>query len=179
MPTSPLFQQLANRAKLWHSNTGVSQLMMARAIGMEAGNYNAFLKGNKGLGAESTCLLLKFLNMPNREVVTTFSAPVKSSSIVNFQSLGQSMQLANDGWVSGRTDDPDNTEDITQISDAASNNGYDEATTAILKKVRSLHRQAIRTINDALNKAKPNPNGTTESNGQRFSTRNIPKTLHS
>lgn len=91
------------------------------------------------------------------------------------------MELANDGWVSreGSTADPDGTEDITQISDAASNNGYDESTTALLKKVRSLHRICIQTINDALNKAKPNPNSSTDPSGQRFSTRNIIKKLYS
>ena len=152
---------------------------MARACGLNESNYSSFLSGRKGLGSESTCLLLKYLAMPRREVVAKFIQAPPTSKIMLLQERGTQMSLDNDGWVPGRSDDPDGTEDITQISDAASNNGYDEATTAMLKKVRSLHRQAIRTINDALNKAKPNPTGVTEPNGQRFSTRNIPKTLHS
>lgn len=172
-----LLQQLAVRCRRFHSATGIPQTAVAKAIGMQSGNYNAFLQGNRGLSAEATCALLTFTAMTKQQAIARFSAPVRTSQITNFQSLGQSMELANDGWVSREsgTADPDGTEDITHISDAASNNGCDEATTAILKKVRSLHRICIQTINDALNKAKPNPTGTTPPNNQRFSTRNIRK----
>ena len=63
---SSLLRQLASRASNWHSTTGISQQMMARAIGMEPGNYSAFLKGKRGLGAESTYLLLKYVALPKK-----------------------------------------------------------------------------------------------------------------
>ena len=51
MSDSTLLTQLANRAKLWHTTTGVSQSLTAKAINVPDGNYSAFLAGKRGIGA--------------------------------------------------------------------------------------------------------------------------------
>jgi hypothetical protein len=71
-----LLRQLANRAKLFHQNTGITQTQMAKAIGMNSGNYSAFLAGKTGISAESTCLLLKYASLTQRQAIATFSKPV-------------------------------------------------------------------------------------------------------
>jgi transcriptional regulator with XRE-family HTH domain len=76
---APLLRQLANRATLFHSNTGITQNQMAKAIGMNAANYSSFLAGRTGISAESTCLLLKYANLTRRQAIATFSKPVFSS----------------------------------------------------------------------------------------------------
>jgi hypothetical protein len=167
---SSLLRQLANRAREWHTNTGISQSMMAHAIGMEDGNYSAFLAGKKGLGAESTCLLLEFIAMPRREAIAKFSAPVRTSKVVSFQSKGTKMYFDNDGYVPGLSGtDPNGTDDITSVVGAASENGYTPSTTDVLRQCRALHRKAIRAINSILQKAIPNANGSTAPTSQRFS----------
>jgi hypothetical protein len=168
-----LLQQLANHAKAWHSTTGISQSMMARAIGMEDSNYSAFLAGKRGIGSEATCYLSKFVALPKSEAIAKFSAPALRSKILCLQERGRArMSLDNiggDGWVSGQSGtDPNGTDDITSIVGAASENGYDQATVEVLRQCTALHRKAIKAINAVLQKAKPNPQGTTPPTDQRF-----------
>ena len=73
------------------------------------------------------------------------------------------------GYVPGLSGiDPNGTDDITSIVAAASKNGYSPTTTDVLRQCRALHRKAIRAINDILQKASPNPQGTTAPTSQRF-----------
>jgi hypothetical protein len=53
MSEASLILQLANRARTFHVNTGISQSQMARAIGMDVGNYSAFLAGFYNRRADS------------------------------------------------------------------------------------------------------------------------------
>jgi hypothetical protein len=71
MSQDSLISQLANRAKLFHQNSNISQAMMAKAVGMTEANYSQFLRKKRGLSAESTCLLLKFTNMPKQQAVAS------------------------------------------------------------------------------------------------------------
>jgi hypothetical protein len=168
---SSLLRQLASRARDWHTTTGISQSMMAHAIGMEDGNYSAFLAGKKGIGSEATCRLLKFVALPKREAIAKFSASTRSSKVVSFQSQGKRMYFDNDGWVSGTGVDPNGTDDITSIVGAASENNYSPSTTDVLRQCRALHRKAIRAINDILQKASPNAQGSTPPTSQKFGRR--------
>lgn len=178
-----LLQQLASRAKTFHANTGIPQISMARAIGMESSNYNAFLQGKKGLGAEATCLLLQFIAMAKREVIARFSKPALTSKILNLQERGRSkMRLHNDGWYpgtggTGAGSDPNDTvgRSVDDTPDADTSMDV-AAMAATLRSVRSLHRKAIRAINQWLVSSKVNQ-GSTSPTSQRFSTRNIHKTL--
>lgn len=167
-----LLNQLARRAKLWHSTTGISQSLMASACGLENGNYSAFLSGKKGIGSEATCLLLKYLAMPKRDVVAKFVQAPPTSKIMLLQEQGRHMHLANDGYVPGQSGfDPNDTGDITDVPDAASQNGYDQATEDLLRQVRGYHRKAANLISDFINKAKANRDGSTPPTAQKFGTR--------
>lgn len=173
MSESSLVLQLAHRAKVFHQSTGISQSLMARAVDMTESNYSAFLNGKRGIGSESTCLLLKFTNMTRKQAIAQFTVPVRTSKVVAFQSQGRRMHFDNDGYVPGLsgTDPNDDGRDITDVPDAASQNGYDQATEDVLRQVRGLHRKAIRAIDDLLvQKARPNPQGSTPPNNQRFSS---------
>jgi transcriptional regulator with XRE-family HTH domain len=103
-----LLRQLANRAKRFHSQTGITQSKMARALGMTDGNYSGFLSGRKGIGSEATCFLLKYTAMSPSQAVAAFSKPVFSASIMSLQENGKKLHFSNDGWIPNEnsTDDP-------------------------------------------------------------------------
>jgi hypothetical protein len=66
-----------------------------------------FFRAKKGFNAESTFLLLQFISMPKREVITKFSKPTATSKILRFQQNGlKRIRLDNDGWVAGSGTDP-------------------------------------------------------------------------
>src|SRR5258708_39864102 len=99
MPDNPtLLTQLANRTRKWHNETGITQSQMAKAIGMQDGNYSAFLSGRKGIGSEATCLLLQLTAMPRRQAVAKFSNFLRSSRIMELQECGQPLRFDNAGW---------------------------------------------------------------------------------
>jgi hypothetical protein len=138
---------------------------MATAIGMADGNYSAFLKGNRGIGAAATCLLLKFTNMPRAKAVAAFSKPLRSSKIMELQEQGRKMRLDDDGggWVPGLSG--------RDINDGNSIDDPDEDTLDALQRARAIHVKAINAIDKYIAvKAQVNRDGTTPPNGQRFST---------
>jgi hypothetical protein len=175
MPDNPsLIRQLANRAQSFHRSTGITQTQMARAVGMSDGNYSAFLAGRKGIGSEATCLLLKYTALSPRQAVGAFSKPVFSASITHFQEGGKQLRFANPGRVAreGALDDPNNTTDITTTSDAQR-----QAVDNLLSVLAELDEMARVAALNAIQKAYPNPNGTTAPNGQGFSRRrSLPST---
>jgi hypothetical protein len=99
MSNESLLMQLAHRAEDWHRNTNISQSAMAAAINMGEANYSGFLKGSRGISAEATCLLLKFINLSPRQAIMTFKKPVLSSQILQLQERGKRMEFSNDGWT--------------------------------------------------------------------------------
>jgi hypothetical protein len=179
MSISPLLSQLANRVIKFHESTGISQSMMAAAINMSEGNYSSFLRGNRGIGAESTCLLLKFTNMQKQQAIAKLTQSPITSKIMLLQEQGQSMRLdTNDSgaYVPGLSgsdpnDDPANT--IVDPGDAPAS--PTDENLALLRNLRKIHRQGIRAINGYINsipnRASVNRSGTTEPTNQRFSRR--------
>jgi transcriptional regulator with XRE-family HTH domain len=105
---SSLLRQLANRAKLFHSNTGITQTQMARAIGVDGSNYSSFLAGRTGINSEAVCRLLKYTSLTQRQAIATFSKPVFSAKILNIQEKGQPLRFDSSCWVPSEnsTDDP-------------------------------------------------------------------------
>jgi transcriptional regulator with XRE-family HTH domain len=105
---APLLRQLANRAKLFHSNTGITQTQMARAIGVDGSNYSSFLAGRTGINSEAVCRLLKYTSLTQRQAIATFSKPTFSAKILSLQEKGQPLRFDNSGWVPSEnsTDDP-------------------------------------------------------------------------
>ena len=71
---------------------------MARAIAMTEANYSSFLSKKRGLSAESTCLLLKFINLPKQQAVAKFSRSPITSKVMLLQEKGRSMRFDNDGF---------------------------------------------------------------------------------
>jgi hypothetical protein len=108
MSNETLLKQLANRAKAWHQDTGISQAAIAAVLKMEAGNYSGFLKGTRGISAEATCTLLEYIKLPKRNAIAKLNRPVLSSRILALQERGRAMTFDNSGWVpqEGGTSDP-------------------------------------------------------------------------
>jgi hypothetical protein len=162
----PLLRQLANRAKIFHSQTGISQTQMAKAIGVNAANYSSFLSGRTGMGSEAVCHLLKFTAMSQRQAVAAFSKPVFSASITHFQERGKHLKFDNPGRIAreGATDDPKGTTSITSTSDVRR-----EAVENLLAVLAALDELTRQAVVGSIAKAYPNPLGTTPPNEQRFS----------
>jgi transcriptional regulator with XRE-family HTH domain len=167
LDNQPLLIQLANRCRKWHDQTGITQSQMAEAIGMADSNYSAFLSGRKGIGSESTCLLLQLTALPRRQAVARFSKAMRSSRIMELQEKGQAMYFDDPGWLprEGTSGDPLGSTDITSIRKAGTATSIADLV-AVLGQLDNVTR---KTVIDAIVRAYPNPNSTTPNNGQRFS----------
>jgi transcriptional regulator with XRE-family HTH domain len=163
---APLLRQLANRAKLFHSNTGITQTQMARAIGVDGSNYSSFLAGRTGINSEAVCRLLKYTSLTQRQAIATFSKPTFSAKILNLQERGQHLRFSNPGWVpqEGSAQDPNATTDITGTSDVQR-----EAVENLLAVIAQLDELTRQAVVGSIQKAYPNPYGTTAPTSQRFS----------
>ena len=122
---------------------------MARAIAMTEANYSSFLSKKRGLSAESTCLLLKFINLSTQQAVATFSHSPITSKVMLLQEKGRSMRFDNDGWYpgadgSGAGQDPNDRRTIDDTADADTTGPvWDQDLIDSLRETRGLHRQAI------------------------------------
>jgi hypothetical protein len=165
MSNSHLLVQLAHRAQRFHESTGISQSMMAAAVKMTEPNYSSFLKGSRGLSAESTCLLLKFVNLPKQQAIATFTKPVLSSHILELQERGKAMTFDNSGWVAAEGNDaadPANTGDITNCPKAIT-----ETVANLVDVFSQLDYVTRKAIVDSLVKAHSSANSIPTS--QKFS----------
>jgi hypothetical protein len=144
MSRDSLISQLANRAKLFHQNTNISQGPMAKAINMTDANYSSFLKKKRGLSAESTCLLLKFTNMPRQHAIAQLTKLALTSSICMLQEKGKRIAaFDNGGWVAqeGGTSDPNDHGDITTTPEAVTATVAD--LTSVFQTLDYLTRKAV------------------------------------
>jgi hypothetical protein len=170
MPESPsLIVQLAHRAARWHAATGIPQAQMARACQIQENNYSSFLKCKRGLSANSTCLLLRYLSLPPDQVVATSSKNNVSSRILNLQERGRKMKLE---WVAGQSGvDPNNgvNEKIT-VPPPVPHNAADcwEETLGTLNNLNNLYKKGIDAIESYIAKARVNQ-GSTSRTSQFFS----------
>lgn len=178
MSISPLLSQLANRAIKFHESSGISQSMMASAINMSEGNYSSFLMGNRGIGAESTCLLLKYVNLPKQQAVAKFTRSPITSKVMLLQEHGRRLRFDNEGWYPG-TDgagagrDPNDGRSIDETPDADTTGPvWDQGLIDTLREARGYHRAACKAINQYINQAKINAGIVTPSGvAQKFSRR--------
>jgi hypothetical protein len=158
MSNSPLLKQLAHRAQRFHESTGISQSMMAAAIHITEPNYSSFLKGSRGLSADSTCLLLKYVNLPKQQAITKFTQSPITSKVMLLQKNGRCLKLdKNDGaWVPGLSGiDPNGSGGIDETPDAdTSGPVWDQDLIDGLRETRGIHRQAIKAINTYIKQAK-------------------------
>jgi hypothetical protein len=185
MSDPSLLQQLLNRVAVFKANfPNITQADIAKHIGVRESNFSAALAGRVGLNADSVLRLHKLFNLSRREVLTKFSAPVRSSKILQLQESVQGrparMRLDSSGWYpgtggSGAGVDPndaigngiDNTPDADGTGPV-----WDQDLIDSLREARGYHRKIVRAINGFINQAKVNagitvPSGVT----QKFSRR--------
>ena len=165
MATSPLLLQIASRTAAFLQNTGVSQARLCRHLSISDSSLSQFLHGTKSLDPSVIIKLVQTLNLSHHEVAEKFSEPVRTAKLMHLQEsvMGQPAQMrldGNDGWVSGQSGiDPNGTGGIDDVPDADTH--YDQATIDLLRQVRGYHRKSIRAINDYIQKAKANRDGST------------------
>jgi hypothetical protein len=137
---------------------------LSKILGVDAGNFNAFLSGCKTLSQERTTKLLQILNLNRMQLEAKFK-PV-AVQLGHFQQNGELVRLSNGGWVAieGAGDDPNDTSDITGTWTANGKPSGDDVIDC-LRQVQDLHRSAIAAIDDYLSKTqkgKVNRDGPTE-----------------
>jgi plasmid maintenance system antidote protein VapI len=172
MPQDPLLSEIAERCRTFSAGTGVSLNKIAKLIGVETGNFSAFVNGRIGLSARSTVKLLQLLNLTKRQVEEKLA--IKPVTIAHFQQGGK--QVAEqvrfaappvkqfDSWVPGLSgQDPNGSTDITSTNEYPARSVPDAAELEFLAGLAGLHRQIIDRIDNwqAQQKAQPNPSGST------------------
>jgi hypothetical protein len=176
MPQDPLLSEIAERTRTFSAGTGVPLTKIASLVGVEPGNFSAFVNGRIGLSAASTVKLLQLLNLTKRQVEEKLT--VKPVNIAHFQSggkrLAETVRFAAppvkqfDSWVPGLANggsDPNGSTDITSTNNNPARCVPDAAELEFLAGLAGLHQQIIDKITSwqqAQQKARPNPNGTTE-----------------
>ena len=178
-----LLAQLLKRVVIFKQNfPSVSQAAIAKYCNVEESNLSAAIAGKRGLSADSVIRLHTLFNLSKPDVLALFTKPALSSHIMRLQERGKPMQLANSaverlrstdqfdssnsGWVSreGGTDDPVDTTDITETRKASR-----ITIRNIFADIDSLDELTRASVIDQIQRAYPNPSGTTAPNGQRFS----------
>jgi hypothetical protein len=178
---SNLLSQIADRTAAFLRHSEISQSRLCRHLQIRDSSLSQFLSGARGLQPETIIKLCQTLSLSHNDIATKFSAPVRSSKVLHLQESTQGnparMRLdANDGaWVPGLSgEDPDGSTDITNTADASTEGGpaWDQDLIDTLRTTRGFHRQAIKAINNSINRAKA-ANGivTPTSVAQKFSRR--------
>jgi hypothetical protein len=84
--------------------------------------------------------------------------------VLHLQERGRKLHFDNNGWKPGLGGDPNDTTDITNTPDVRR-----EAVENLLAVLAALDELTRQAVVGSIQKAYPNPNGTTAPNGQRFS----------
>ena len=152
---SPLLLQVKDRTTAFLNNTGITQAQLCRYLEIDHSSLSQFLSGTKGLDPSVIIRLCQTLSLSHREVAARFTEPVRSSKILSLQESteGRPAQMRLDGnddgaWVPGLSGvDPDSI-------------GNDDPL-GVLRRGSRDHRKAIKVINDYIQKAKANKEGST------------------
>jgi transcriptional regulator with XRE-family HTH domain len=159
-----LNQQLAQRAKTFRSNLGLTQATLARLLRIDDSHLSRFLNGQAHLSSEKTLQLHRLMSLSKRDLELKFGSPEKlTGRLMHLQVKGQPMKLSNDGWLAGTGPDP-NDGDITTVNNNPARSVPDAAELEFLAGLAGIHQQIIDKINNwqqAQQKARPNPNGST------------------
>jgi transcriptional regulator with XRE-family HTH domain len=175
MPQDPLLSEIAERTRTFSAGTGVSLNKIARMIGVEPGNFSAYMNERIGLSAKATVKLLQLLNLTKRQVEEKLA--VKAVNIAHLQKGGrevaETLRFAAPPakqfeWVPGLSgQDPNGSTDITSTitaRDELNADDYLAQTIAMLRDQQQILRQADAHIEAWIlnaQKAHPNPNGST------------------
>lgn len=154
-----LNQQLAQRAKTFCSNLGLTQSTLARLLQIDDSQFSRFLRGQCNLSSEKALKLVRLTSLSKRDLELKFGSPEKlTARLMHLQESGRMLAevvhftAPNDGSVPGLSgmDPIDSGDDITTVRSTGSQGddpGYDDLTRT-LATVQGLHRQAISTIED-------------------------------
>src|SRR5208282_3132643 len=166
---------IADRTASFLHNTGITQSRLCRYLSISDSSLSQFLSGTKALDPSTIIKLCQTLSLSHREVAAKFTEPVRSSKILNLQESveGRPAQMRLDadkniGWYpgtgsSGTGQDPNDQrtiDDIPDVPDATSQNGYDQATEDVLRRVVGLHKKALRILSEHIAQAKANQGST-------------------
>jgi transcriptional regulator with XRE-family HTH domain len=159
-----LNQQLAQRAKTFCSNLGLTQATLARLLRIDDSHFSRFLSGQANLSGEKTLKLVRLMSLSKRDLELKFGSPEKlTARLMHLQVKGQPMRLSNDGWIAGTGPDQ-NDGNITDVNQNPARSVPDAAELEFLAGLAGLHQRIIDKINNwqAQKSARPNPNGVTE-----------------
>jgi transcriptional regulator with XRE-family HTH domain len=180
-----LNQQLAQRAKTFCSNLGLTQSALARLLRVDDGQFSRWVNGQANLSSEKTLKLVRLMSMSKRDLELKFGSPEKlTARLMHLQESGRELAKVvqfttpNDAWLPGRGMDPDSGDDITTIQSTGSQGddpGYDDLTRT-LAQVQALHKQAISTIEDyeSRQRARVNATSSTQAQPRRISRPKTP-----
>ena len=118
-----LNRQLAQRAKTFCSNLGLTQSTLAKLLRVDDSQFSRFLRGESNLSSEKTLKLVRLMALSKRDLELKFGSAEKLTARLMHLQEG-SKQLAkvvhfsapNDGWVPGLSNagsDPNGSTDIT------------------------------------------------------------------
>jgi predicted XRE-type DNA-binding protein len=162
-----LNQQLAQRAKTFCSNLGLTQSAVAALLKIDDSQCSRFLRGQANLSSEKTLKLVRLMSLSKRDLELKFGSPEKlTARLMHLQVKGQPLKLSNDGWIAGTGPVP-NDGDITGVRtarDLDNADDYQQETIDFLRDQQNIHRSAIKAIDDYLSgiqKGKVN-SGSTE-----------------
>jgi plasmid maintenance system antidote protein VapI len=159
-----LLNQLISRTKTFKEKTGLTFKQIGRLTGLSEQHVCDLLAGRKGLNAEATLQLWKLTKASKAEVQMKLSTK-NVPHIEHYQANGQAqpMRFDGSGWVAGLGPDP-NDGNITDVNQNPARSVPDAAELEFLAGLAGLHQQIIDKISNwqqAQQKARPNPNGST------------------
>lgn len=119
-----LSQQLAQRAKTFCSNLGLTQSTLARLLKIDDSQMSGFLNGQANLSSEKTLKLVRLMSLSKRDLELKFGSPEKlTARLMHLQESGRELAevvrfaAPNGGWVPGLSNagsDPNGSTDITR-----------------------------------------------------------------
>jgi transcriptional regulator with XRE-family HTH domain len=140
-----LSNQLAARVKRYCFDNNISQRRLAKKIGVDEGQFSAFLKGTVNMSAERTLQLLQLMNKPQ--------LPRKAIHLEHFQTYGKPITLDDaENWTPGQegSDPADGASIVDDGNSHSDADDYQAATQAFLKSQLALYRKGIRAIKSYL-----------------------------
>ena len=101
-----LNQQLAQRAKTFCSNLGLTQSTLARLLKIDDSQFSRFINGQANLSSEKTLKLVRLMSSSKRDLELKFGSPEKlTARLMHLQESGRELAevvrfaAPNDGWV--------------------------------------------------------------------------------
>src|ERR1700745_3230053 len=87
-----LNQQLAQRAKTFCSNLGLTQATLARLLRIDDSHFSGFLSGQANLSGEKTLKLVRLMSLSKRDLELKFGSPEKlSARLMHLQESGREL----------------------------------------------------------------------------------------